>query len=145
VVLIKKIMKLLLLGTIGLGKQTVGLRKSVKLRKIKDLFKVHKQSLKKETKMENLVKFFIVVMFVGMIAGVGVNSCAYISGAHSESAYDSARQWANENNIKVNNISCRNDGNCTINSNGKFIGLICPIMFERGSCTVKVRSIDLQE
>jgi len=95
--------------------------------------------------MEDLVKFFIVVIFVGTIFGAAVNSCAYITGAHSESAYDSAREWANENNVKVTNISCRNDGNCTVNHNGKFIGLVCPVMFERGSCTVKVRSIDLQE
>ena len=95
--------------------------------------------------MEDLVKFGVVIIFIGILVGGAMGSCASISGANAESSYDSAYKWATENKIKVTNINCNNKGNCTVNSDGRFIGLTCPVMFETGSCTVKVRSVDLQE
>lgn len=94
--------------------------------------------------MEEMIKAFIVCIFLGMVGVISLKACAGVSGSDSEAAFDAAHKWAQENKIKTTSINCLNSGRCTVNNEGRFIPLQCPTMFEKGSCVVMLKSVDIQ-
>lgn len=94
--------------------------------------------------MDEMIRAFVVCVFMLICAAIGLKSCAFVTGADSEAAFNSAHKWAQENKIKTTSVNCLNGGRCTVNSEGKFIPLQCPTMFEQGSCVVVLKSVDIQ-
>lgn len=94
--------------------------------------------------MEDFIKVAVIGSFILSILLIGARACFAVSGADAECSYDKATTFAKENDIKYKNISCDSDGNCTINTGEKFIALSCPVMLQRGECTVKVKNLNLE-